>query len=773
MALPRLRTLLAALAAAIVSTAVLVPLAFYLAMPPLPDVAALADYRPRLPIRVYSADRVLLAEYGEKRSYVPVSGMPRVMRDAVLAAEDARFFAHGGMDWRGLARAALANVGSVGSQGASTITMQVAKKFYLSSEKTFLRKACEALLTMRIESRLSKEQILDLYMNQIFLGQRAFGFAAAAEVYFGKPLAQLSLAEAAMLAGLPKAPSRFNPIVNPARAMLRQRYVLGRMLDNGFITRAEYDAAKAEVLHYRSQAEVPQHAQYAAELARQALYDRFGDEASSRGFEVELTLKADQQEAAYRALRRGILDYERRQPYRGPEARVALPASAADRADEADDLLAPYPDNDELQAAIVTAASPQRVEALLRTGDAIAVTGDGLRPVAGALAADAAKDLRIEPGAVVRVVRDGAGRWTVTQQPQVEGAFVALDPDSGAIASLVGGFDFDKSAFNHATQAWRQPGSSIKPFIYSAALEKGFTPMTVVDDEPLHIVGTGNAPAWEPRNADGRFDGPIPVHEALARSKNLVAIRVLQAIGVPYAQQWIGRFGLDPDRQPPYLTLALGAGSVTPLQLAAGYAVFANGGYRVPPVLIRRIRDARGQLLAEVPLPDAPAPGQRVIDARNAFVMTQMLQEVTRPGGSAPRVQSTLRRTDVQGKTGTTNDAVDAWFAGFQRHLVAVSWIGYDTPRSLGRHESGGGVALPVWLDYMGQALRKAPVDEPPLPPGVVNVDGAWAYEEYVPGAGGSRAPGTDTPVHAGALGPSADAPDAAERRSILDLFRR
>lgn len=757
--------------AAAVSSVVLVPLAFVWAMAPLPDVTALADYRPRLPIRVWSADHVLLAEYGDKRTYVPIDEIPQVLRDAVLAAEDARFYAHGGVDYRGLARATLANLVSLGSQGASTITMQVAKNFYLSSEKTLLRKAYEALLTSRIEANLSKDQILELYMNQIFLGQRAHGFAAAAEVYFGKPVNRIDLAEAAMLAGLPKAPSRFNPIVNPERATLRQRYVLDRMVENGFITAAQRDAARAEVLVYGPQVDVPSHARHVAEVARQTLYERFGDDAFARGFDVELTVRADLQEAAYRALRHGILGFERRQAYRGPEATLTLPDDAEEREADADELLAPYPDNDELQAALVTAASPTRVQALLRSGDAIVVTGDGLRPAASALAARAPDAIRIEPGAVVRVVKDGAGRWTITQQPQVEGAFVALDPDSGAVRSLVGGFDFGKNQFNHATHAWRQPGSSIKPFIYSAALEKGFTPITVVDDAPPSF-GAGTSQAWEPRNADGRFDGPMPLHEALARSKNLVAIRVLEAIGVPYAQGWLSRFGFDAARQPASLTMALGAGAVTPLQLASAYGVFANGGHRVPPVLIRKISDARGHVLAEVSPQPAVAAAPRAIDARNAFAMGQMLQEVTRAGGSAPRAQAVLGRSDIQGKTGTTNDSVDAWFAGYQRHLAAVAWIGYDAPRKLGDHESGGALALPVWLDYMAQALKGVPLDEPVPPAGLVNVNGAWVYEEYTADAGMVRTLPAYTPSVDGAWG-KRPAPDEGERRSILDLFRR
>jgi penicillin-binding protein 1A len=749
--------------ALVLSVMLVAAIALAIAYPNLPEIG-LNDYRPKLPMRIYSSDNVLLAEFGEeRRSFLPISQTPKVMQDAVLAIEDARFFDHGGVDYKGVLRAALAQFGELRSQGASTITMQVARNFYLSSEKTFTRKIYEVLLALKIESQLSKKQILEVYMNQIYLGQRAYGFAAASEIYFGKPLKDISVAEAAMLAGLPKAPSAYNPIANPKRATQRQLYIIERMLDNGFITQEQHDAARAQQLKYRSPSEVPVHAEFVAEAARQLVFSRYGEEAYARGLNVHLTVNAADQMVAYRALRKGIMDYERRQVYRGPEDYVVLPADAKDLDTRISEALADHPDNDELLAAVVLEANPKKVTAVLQNGDAVTVTGEGLRPVSSGLAAKGNPQTQIRRGAVVRLIKGSKGEWSVTQLPEVEGAFVAMEPKTGAIRSMVGGFDYSKNKFNHVTQAWRQPGSSFKPFIYSAALEKGFTPATVVNDAPLFFdAGVTGSQPWEPKNYDGTFDGPMSLRRGLAKSKNMVSIRILQAIGPAYAQQWVTRFGFEADKHPAYLTMALGAGSVTPLQMASAYAVFANGGYRLNPQLITKITDARGRVLNEAK-PQTLDESLRAVDARNAFVMSSLLQEVTR-SGTAARAQSTLKRPDVYGKTGTTNDSQDAWFAGFQRQLVAVVWMGYDTPRKLGDRETGGGLSLPIWIDYMASALKGVPVEESLVPEGLVSAGGEWYYEEHTQGAGVSSL-GLEDKLPA--------APTEEDRNSILDLFRR
>jgi penicillin-binding protein 1A len=600
-------------------------------------------------------------------------------------------------------------------------------------------------------------------MNQIYLGQRAYGFAAASEIYFGKPLKDITVAEAAMLAGLPKAPSAYNPITNPKRATQRQLYIIERMLDNGFITQEQHDAARAQQLKYRRPSEVAVHAEYVAETARQLVYSQYGDEAYARGLNVHLTVDSSEQMTAYRALRKGIMDYERRQVYRGPEDYVNLPADARDMDTRISEALAEHPDNGELRAAVVLEANPKKVVVALQNGDQITVTGDGLRPVASGLAVKGNPQTQIRRGAVVRLIQGPKGEWSLTQLPEVEGAFVAVDPNTGAIRAMVGGFDYAKNKFNHVTQAWRQPGSSFKPFIYSAALEKGFTPATVVNDAPLFFdAGVTGSQPWEPKNYDGNFDGPMALRRGLAKSKNMVSIRLLQSIGPAYAQQWITRFGFDADKHPPYLTMALGAGSVTPLQMAGAYSVFANGGYRVNPQLIVRVTDSKGRLLNESKPPVLDA-SMRMLDARNAFVMNSLLQEVTR-SGTAARAQATLKRSDVYGKTGTTNDSQDAWFAGYHPSLVAVVWIGYDTPRKLGDRETGGGLSLPVWIDYMSTALKGVPTSEPVVPEGLVSLGGEWYFEEYAQGAGVSSL-GLEEKLPA--------PPSEEDRNSILDLFRR
>ncbi len=746
--------------------AMLVGIGLSIAYPKLPELDSLSAYRPVMPLRVYAADGTLIGEFGEeKRNYVRIHQIPPVMRNAVLAIEDARFYEHHGVDYIGILRAGLANVGDSRSQGASTITMQVARNFYLPTEKTFTRKIYEILLALKIESQLSKDQILELYMNHIFLGQRAYGFAAASEIYFGKPLKDVSIAEAAMLAGLPKAPSAYNPIRNPKRATIRQLYILDRMLENGFITADQRDEAREETLTYRRKDSLPDEARYVAEAARLLMFERYGADAYTRGLNVYTSVSLREQTAAYNALRRGLLNFDRRQSWRGPEGHVTLPANTSEWDTLIAEALEDHPASGNIQSAVVIQADPKKIKVALQSGEQLELSGEALRALGNALTDKANPKTQVKRGAIIRVMPDQKKQWSVVQMPVVEGALVALDPDTGMISAMVGGFEFDRAQFNRVTQAWRQPGSSFKPFIYSAALEKGFTPSSLINDAPLFFPGsaTGSTP-WEPKNYDGKFEGPMTMRRALAKSKNMVSIRLLHSIGAPFGQEWATRFGFDAERHPPYLTMALGAGTVTPLQLASGYAVFANGGYRLNPELILKVTDSDGRVLAQN-RPQSRDERMRVIDARNAFITSSLLQEVTR-SGTAARAQALLKRPDVYGKTGTTNDSMDAWFAGYSSHRVAVVWIGYDKPRKLGDRETGGGLSLPVWIDYMSVAIGGKPVAEIPPPEGVVNINGEWYYEEYTPATGVRQLiMEEDSPKDAPA--PSSE----EEKRSILDLF--
>jgi penicillin-binding protein 1A len=615
---------------------------------------------------------------------------------------------------------------------------------------------------------LTKDQILEIYMNQIFLGNRAYGFASAAETYFGKSLKNISIAEAAMLAGLPKAPSAFNPIANPKRARSRQLYIIERMEENGYITAKQAAQAKAEPLALKTSGNKKTlHAEFVAETVRQMVFAQYGQETYTRGLNVYTTIQSQDQMAAYQALRQGLMDYERRQVYRGPEKFINLPNDPKLAEDLIDETLEDHPDNGDVMSAVVLEASSKKVVVVRQNSEQITITGDGLTPVQSGLSDKAPAAKRIRKGAVIRIVQLPKGQWELTQLPEVEGAFVALTPQNGAIRALVGGFDFAKNKFNHVTQAWRQPGSSFKPFIYSAALEKGMSPATMVNDSPLFFDGgvTGGQP-WEPKNYDGKFDGPMSLRTGLAKSKNMVSIRVLQSVGTRPAQEWVTRFGFDADKHPPYLTMALGAGSVTVMQMATGYSVFANGGYRVSPHLINRITDYKDRLLVDSPPPEINDASQRVIPQRNAFVMTNLLQEVTR-SGTAARAQATLKRPDIYGKTGTTNDAMDAWFAGYHSQIAAVVWIGYDTPRKLGDRETGGGLSLPVWIKYMETALRNLPITEPSPAEGLVQSGGEWFYSEF----SGSNAISTLSGNN-DAKGQSDAIPPEEERKRILDLFR-
>lgn len=698
-------------------------LAAALIYPNLPSLESLTDYRPKIPLRIYSTDGALLAEYGEeRRAFVAIADVPEQMKQAILAAEDERFYEHGGVDTLGVLRAAAANVLSGGaSQGASTITMQVARNFFLTRERTFTRKFSEALLAIKIEHNLSKDKILELYINQIYLGQRAYGFEAAARTYFGKNLKNLSTAEIAMLAGLPKGPSLYNPVVNPQRATARQHYVLGRMHKLGFINAQAYEHALKEKLVIRREkrpVDVP--ADYAAEMVRQSLVEKYGEDALyNSGYKVYTTIQRKHQEAANRALWRGVLDYDERHGYRGPEKVVRLPSDPEEREKFIHSTLRSIELVNGVTPAVVISAKPTAVSAVLPDGKKIDMSGAALRLAGKWLSMKTPASKRLYPGAIIRVLQNKDGSWKISQLPEVEAALVSVDPNTGAITSLVGGFDYHRNKFNHATQAWRQPGSSFKPFIYAAALEKGYTPASIVEDTPMSLSAEeAGGSAWEPKNYDGTYQGPVRMRVALTKSLNLVSIRLLQGIGPQYARDYIRRFGFDPSRHPPYLTMALGAGSTNPLQMAGAYAVFANGGYRISPYLIERVVDPTGKVIIQNRPVTVAGGAPRVLDPRVAFLATSMMQDVVRRG-TAARVNQ-LGRHDLAGKTGTTNDQRDGWFAGFNPNLVSVAWIGFDQPKPLGAGETAAQSALPIWMDFMGRALSGTPQNGFAIPEGVV-----------------------------------------------------
>ena len=705
-----------------------------LAYPNLPSLEVLTDYRPKIPLRVYTADGFLIGEFGEeRRAVVSFNEVPDVMKQAILSAEDERFYHHSGIDTLGMLRAAATNLlGGGKKQGASTITQQVARNFFLSSEKTYTRKLYEILLSFKIEHNLSKEQIFELYLNQIYLGQRAYGFAAAAQIYYGKPLKNISVAEAAMLAGLPKAPSAYNPVVNPKRARLRQQYVLRRMHELGYINDAQYEAAQKETLVVkRDISDYPVHAEYVAEMARQIAAERFPDDVYVRGLKVYTTLIKDEQEAAYTSLRKGVMDYDRRHGYRGAEAYVDMKDITSDQDENIDETLQEFADTSDLPPALVLAADTKEVRAYRKGGEIVTLSGDALKFAARMLDDKAPPNKRVRRGAIIRLQKDDKGHWQISQLPEVESAFVALAPTDGAIRALVGGFDFNRNKFNHVTQAWRQPGSSFKPFIYSASLEKGYAPGSIVSDEPITIPAsqTGSQ-AWTPHNYDGKYEGPMKLRTALAKSKNMVSIRILQAIGTQYVQDYATRFGFDADKHPPYLTMALGAGSVTPWQMVSAYAIFANGGYRTQPYVVREIRDEKNQIIAEASPSPAGNEENRAIDPRNAYLMDAMLRDVT-IFGTAAKASVALKRQDLAGKTGTTNEYVDAWFCGYQATVAGCAWIGFDQPKKLGDKETGGAAALPIWIGYMSRALRDVPPQLPELPEGLVAI-GEGKQREYI-----------------------------------------
>ncbi len=701
----------------------LTALAVSIIYPSLPSLEALTNYRPKLSLKIYSAEGVIIGEFGEeRRAFVKIENVPAHMKNAVLAIEDRRFYQHNGIDTKGIVRAIRNNVMGISHEGASTITMQVAKNFFSQpgGKRDIITKIKEAFLAIKIEKTISKDQILELYLNQIYLGQRSYGFAAAAQVYFGKQLQDLTLAEAALLAGLPKAPSGYNPYVHEKRAITRQHEVLKDMLRDGFIKQAEFDEAMQTKLKFKSTKTVKNlSADYVAEIVRISMFNRFGEDIYQSGYKVYTTIKKTNQEAANAAVVQGIVDYEIRHGFRGPEKTIAI-VDNADLKELAASTLDELETYNGFVPALVTQVTKKSVSVITKSGDALEITGSGLKLIEKHILSKVETKQAVKPGAVIRVIKLN-GEWKVTQLPQVEASLIALNPETGAVNALIGGFDFHRSKFNHVTQAWRQPGSSFKPFVYSAAIEKGFTPASMVDDAPFSLSAeeVGSKKGWDPHNFDGKYAGPMRLRTALTKSKNMVSIRVLDAIGPRYAQSYITKFGFSPKHHPAYLAMALGAGSTTSWHLAAGYAVFANSGYQVKPYLITKIVDSEGKVIESVN-PAKHISDYRVIDQRNAFLMTSMMQDVINVG-TATRA-NVLGRSDIAGKTGTTNNQMDVWFAGFNPKEVAVAWMGYDSPKSLGRDETGGKAALPIWIKYMEVALKGMPIYQYKIPQGVVKL---------------------------------------------------
>ena len=677
----------------------------------LPSLDALTDYQPHQPLRVMSADGQLLGEFGaERRRFVALKDIPQPMQDALLAVEDADFYEHSGIDFGGIVRAMWRNVTHSGPlHGASTITQQLARDTYLTKEQRWSRKIVEALLAIKIEKTLSKQQILEIYMNQIYLGNRAYGFASAAERYFGKTLDKLGTGEMALLIGLPKDPNRLNPAVYPERAKRRQAVVLSRLEAVGLVTAEQAKAAREKPLNVQRPKRLAGIADHAAEQVRQEMLTRFGEEAYTRGLTVTTTLFYAEQSAAQEALRHALFELERRQPFRGPEATVELPVGEG-LDDALDAAFDDHPDLGELRTAVLLEQDKTAAKLALADGERITLKGQALRPLQN-----------LKRGAVLRVLEGKGNTWQISQTPQAEGAVVTLDPETGAIRALVGGFDFTRNQFNSATQAFRQPGSAFKPFVYSALIEQGAWAGTLVSDQPFF---QGD---WAPRNADGQYEEALTLKQGLAKSKNMVTIRLAEAMGPARVRSWAGRFGLEEEKQPLNLTIALGSGAVSPLQMAQAYAAFANGGQLPTGWLIQRVQDAQGEVIWKA---DPPKP-RTAVSARNAFMTSQLLAAVTREGTGA-RASSLLGRWDLYGKTGTTNDAVDAWFCGFQAARAGAVWIGYPQPKSLGDRESGGGLALPVWAATMAVALKGQPNTQlQPPAEGLTKIGDDWFYTEF------------------------------------------
>ena len=739
------RQVLVGLAAALAGFSLLILLTYAGARayiePQLPSAESLRELKLQVPLRIYTRDGKLIGEFGaERRALIKYEDIPPQLIQAFLAAEDYRFFEHGGVDYIGLSRAALKLV-STGekAQGGSTITMQLARNVFLSSEKTFSRKFREILLAQKIERELSKQEILELYLNKIYLGERAYGVAAASQVYFNKALQDLTLAEGAVLAGLPKAPSRDNPMANPERARERRDYVLRRMRELDFIAQLDYEAARADavvVRPYREQVDVD--AYYVAEMVRAQLYAEQGEAIYGSGLHVITTLDSRKQAAANDALRKALQDYDERHGWRGPEARLtaAVLDQAATESDAIMSELMALPRLEDLIPAVVLDFKPDAIRLLSQNGVQNLVAADF------AWARLTAKKPLLR-GDIVRLRRVGE-KWKLAQIPQVQAGFVALNPHDGAIEALSGGYDFFLSKFNHVTQARRQVGSGFKPFLYAAGLAFGFTPASIFLDTPVVFDDPGLESSWRPENYGGDFEGPMRLREALVQSRNLVSIRLLQAIGIDYAHSYAARFGLDESRLPHDLTMALGSAAYTPLEMARAYAVIANGGFLIAPYFIAEIRDASGQVVSKpnpkvacaecieqalaqaggdpdpAAVPAAAALAPRVIEPQVVWLINSMLHDITVRGTAA--AVSRLGRSDLAGKTGTTNDETDAWFSGYQKNLVGISWVGFDQPTPLGRGEVGGRAALPIWTDFMKLALKGVPQETPRRPAGLVDV---------------------------------------------------
>ena len=710
--------------------------------PQLPDIDSLLDVRYQIPMSIYSRDGKLIGQFGEKkRSPMNYAEIPRSTIQAFLAAEDDRFFEHPGFDYQGLLRAVFefARTGEK-RQGGSTITMQVARNFFLSSEKTFFRKVKEIMLAMKIESKLSKEQILELYLNKIYFGHHAYGIDAAAQVYYGTHVPELSLGETAMIAGLPKAPSAYNPVANPERALERRDYVLRRMLKLQFIDEAQYDAAIAEPVNVSLHFPVIElDAPYTAEMVRNEMFQRYGDEAYTNGYKIYTTVDSQLQIESDKALRRALHGYDERHGYRGTKDRIDLKKFKTDK--EWDEQLVNFPEEGDAMPGIVLTAKERSAEVYLGRSGIVSVNWEGVKWARKFLNQDSqgayphsVKDL-LKPGEIIRLRLTDKGEWELTQVPRVEGALVAIDPKNGAILAMSGGFDFYHSSFNRVTQAQRQPGSGFKPVLYAAALESGYTPSSVINDAPITVHDGGQSGGtWRPQNFSGRYYGPTRLRDALVHSRNLVSIRLLREIGLDKAIETAKMFGFVESELPRSLSLALGSGSATPLRMAQVFAVFANGGFRIDPYLIERIETNDGgtvfQATPQVACPNCDDEenrpsneATRVISPQVHFMMNSMLQDVIRHGTAIQALE--LNRPDIAGKTGTTNEQRDAWFNGYSPQLVAVSWMGFDTPKPLGEGETGGHTALPMWIHFMREALKNLPETSFSPPEGVVETHGS------------------------------------------------
>lgn len=707
-------------------------------LPEMPDMAAVTDARPKIPLRIYSADDVLLGEFGaERRDFVPMAKLPATLKAAVLAVEDERFYSHGAIDWSGayeVARRDPADLQGSWRQGVSTLTMQVARNFYQMRDERSPGAPLELALAWRIESALGKDRIFELYLNQIHLGQRAYGFPSAAQIYFGKPLEALGVAEIAMLAGLPRDPVGTNPVASPSAARERQRVVLGRMHERGIIDAAQYREALAQPLRLRRENAAPDAGSaHVAEMARQEAVERLGDKAYDRGVRVVTTIRAAEQQAAYGALRRQVLAYDRRQGYRGPETRIELPPPSQAGAREAAIAFALQQRTavPGLVPAVVLEAAPTLVKAAIAGGETIELSGPGLAFAARALSPRAGTDLKLAPGAVIRLARQGTTgneTWSIAQLPEVASAYVAIDAGTGAYRALVGGFDRQLRPVNHALQSWRQPGASLDPFIYSAGVERRVFPGARIQDAPLDLGGEPAYAGWAPRNADGHYAGEITVRQALAQSRTAATVRLTRALEVGYTHDFLQRFGFASGRHPRNLMLATGAGSVTPVQLAGAYAVLANGGFRVQPYLVARIEDGDGKVVMQHRRAQPRQESARVLPERNAFIVDSMLR------GAAAQASRQLRRADLAGKSGTGGDGADAWFAGYGgpagAAVVGVAWMGHAEARPLGPGATGAALAMPIWTDAMRVALAGTPQRAPAVPRGVVQSGGDWVYAE-------------------------------------------